>query len=1173
MNDVGTIGYRYRLGAQLGAGGMGTVYRAYDRLNGTEVALKQVNIPLEFLEFMSRATLGATTGLWTALAEEFKTLSSLRHPHIISVLDYGFDAHRQPYYTMELLSQPTNLLSYGAEKTIPDKINLIIQVLQALAYLHRRGVIHRDLKPDNVLVVAGQAKVLDFGLAMTRGRQAEDTPAGTLHHMAPEVLSGQSASFSSDLYAVGVMAYQLLADQLPFHADGSIDDLIDAIIARPVDTSRLAVDAPLSSVINKLLTKTRAERYATATECILALSHALGQQPPAETIALRESFIQAAEFVGRQPELQQLKAALQQAISGTGSGWLVGGESGVGKSRLLDELRTHALVEGALVVRGQAVEGGGLPYQLWRDPLRRLVLSVELSDLEAGVLKPIVSDISTLLEREIPDAPELPGDAGQQRLAQVIVDVIRRQPQPILLLLEDLQWSQDSLDFLQKLSLMVTSHSILMVGNYRNDERANLPIELPSLNSMLLTRLTQAEISQLTAEMLGETGKDPLIVKRLEQETEGNTFFMVEVVRAWADVAGRLGDIGQLTLPRTIFAGGIQNIVHRRLDRVPEWGQPLLQIVAIAGRQLDLAVIKHVLEANHAALPHHSLDEWLRACADVAVFDLQDEHWRFAHDKLREGLIGRLVPASIKNHHRTIAQAVERTYLSEAVRKPYLEKLLFHWGEADETDKEIQYALLVAEHIYIEQGRNRDAQLLLERVEKLLPSGGATATKEAIKLLQLLSNTIYSQGKPVEALQKLRAAIGLATESDDREMLCALYAELASYVVTLGQYDEARTAIQFSSNLAEKLDAPLIRATCYSVLGQIVTVDNEFNASLEYYRKALHLYQDLGMPYKVAQCLDGMGVTYNYMGDFQEAINHYQRSHDLAQSIGATWLAVAALGNLAYSAFELGDWETAHTKSQRSLLMRVELGDKCGMLTDLDNLAWVAIREERWDAARGYADQLYQLAVELDDFRGILSGIKLLAQTALFVDDWATVRVHCERGLLYPMEEVSNKPYAIWMHNALGDIDQLEGKLSDAEQHYQAAFRLATEADLSRAMPMIYPRLALNDLQQGRRDTALSMLIKAFDEARHPVDWQTKPEVLSFASHYFVLDGSSERAQRCANAVISHPRSNIPWRKKALAVMRNLGMQPSVNGSINDTDLDALIEELSQSLQENPTTS
>lgn len=126
MNSVNLMNPRYRLHEQLGAGGMGAVYRAYDRLTQTFVALKQVTVPTELLEFMSRGSYGSSSGLWTALAEEFKTLASLRHPHIISVLDYGFDADRQPFYTMELLRHPTNLLAYGADNTIPDKINLLI---------------------------------------------------------------------------------------------------------------------------------------------------------------------------------------------------------------------------------------------------------------------------------------------------------------------------------------------------------------------------------------------------------------------------------------------------------------------------------------------------------------------------------------------------------------------------------------------------------------------------------------------------------------------------------------------------------------------------------------------------------------------------------------------------------------------------------------------------------------------------------------------------------------------------------------------------------------------------------------------------------------------------------------------------------------------------------------
>src|SRR5882672_4143158 len=135
------VGKRYLLQERLGQGGMGTVYRAVDRLTGQEVALKRVFIPPSEPDQAEE-----TVQNLLALAQEFRIMASMRHPNIASVLDYGFDADRRPFFTMELLKD-AHSLSRAAWKSDKDKANRLIQILQALAYLHRRGVIHRDLKP------------------------------------------------------------------------------------------------------------------------------------------------------------------------------------------------------------------------------------------------------------------------------------------------------------------------------------------------------------------------------------------------------------------------------------------------------------------------------------------------------------------------------------------------------------------------------------------------------------------------------------------------------------------------------------------------------------------------------------------------------------------------------------------------------------------------------------------------------------------------------------------------------------------------------------------------------------------------------------------------------------------------------------------------------------------
>src|SRR5262249_22652319 len=142
--------------------------------------------------------------------------------------------------------------------------------------------------------------------------------------------------------------------------------------------------------------------------------------------------------------------------TGAGSTWLVAGESGVGKSRLLEEVRTRALVDGVLVARGQAVSHGGGPYRVWRDIVRSLLLRVEVSDQDVDVLRAIVPDLGTLIGRTVPDTLTLDVDAAQLRLLVVLENLIRRQPGPVLMILEDLQWAgSESLKLLRGLAFAI----------------------------------------------------------------------------------------------------------------------------------------------------------------------------------------------------------------------------------------------------------------------------------------------------------------------------------------------------------------------------------------------------------------------------------------------------------------------------------------------------------------------------------------------------------------------------------------------------------------------------------------------------------------------------------------------------------------------------------------------
>ncbi|MBN1286002.1 MAG: tetratricopeptide repeat protein [Anaerolineae bacterium] len=969
------IGNRYRLHGKLGAGGMGMVYLATDRLTGDRVALKRVVTAAVADQFGADLLADYRQAeMRLALAHEFQLLASLRHPNIISVLDYGFDETHQPYFTMDLLEDAQTILTAGQDKNRAAQIDLLLQVLQALAYLHRRGVLHRDLKPGNVLVDArtGQVRVLDFGLSVSRASRHQTGVAGTmgtLAYMAPEVLDGENFSALSDLYAVGVIAYELMAGRHPFDTSNPAV-LVSDIFSTLPDLS-LIEHTGLSLVLQRLLAKDPLARFADDDEAIEALCRAVRRKPPQETPAIRESFLQAAEFVGRDAELARLEAALVDALTGRGSAWLVGGESGVGKSRLLNELRTRAMVQGAVTLYGQGVAEGGRPYQLWREPVRRLALAAELTDLEASILKEIVPDIGDLLGRAVPDAPEMEASAAQQRLLLTIAALFRKAVarQPVVLLLEDLQWAVESLEPLKQLQRW-QRHAIeagepaplLIVGSYRDDERPGLPEAIsadapPAL--IRLERLSPAAIAELSESMLGEAGRKPQVLDLLQRETEGNVFFLVEVVRVMAQEAGGLSNIGRETLPETVFAGGVQKIIQRRFARVPDAHRPLLKLAAVVGRELNLAILRRVE-------PDADFETWLTTCANVAVLEPVEQRWRFAHDKIREALLVDLSDAERRTLNRRVAEAIEAVYPGDA---DYVAVLVKHWRAAGDRAKTAHYTHILGEQ-YLSVSALRDALEAFEQALAAIPAQDASTRAEVHAKMGI---TYHGMGDFPAGGRHFEAALKLARVSGNRQIELRSLRGMAAAAWWRGDEAAGRDHLEECLALARAAGAQAAIAGALGAMGVFERQRGCYGAARQYHEEELAIYRALGDTYGVADALNNLGGIYWTLGSYEDAKRYREESLALFKQLGDRRGISIAVNNLGNIAWLQGRYADAEAYYQESLAIAREISSRGSIGVALNNLGGVTTAQGKYGEALHYYERALAVRHDIGDLRGIAS--------------------------------------------------------------------------------------------------------------------------------------------------------------------------------------------------------
>lgn len=972
--DGKIIGNRYLINHKIGDGGMGLVYHATDRFTNQHVALKQV-----YLESPDRIKLNnSDIDYRLALAHEFKTMASLRHPNVISVLDYGFDDENHPYYTMELLPDAKPLTLIAHELDLPQQINYLVQLLHALAYLHRRGVFHRDLKPDNVLVQDNIVRILDFGLALVRNQtDPAQNASGTLAYMAPETLRGLPPTPATDLYAVGVMGYEIFMGKHPFNVS-DINDLIQDVMGKMPTFTNGNIGDNAIMIIERLMLKDPVDRYQSAQSVIDALNTLVDEPVIHAPYAIRESFLQAAEFVGREFELSQLNDRLELAVQGQGQAILIGGESGVGKSRLLDELRTISLVEGADVVRGHGITEGASPYALWRETLRWLAMINPLSDFEASVLKPIIPDIEVLIGREVDDPPELSPQAIQARIIDLMETLFERYPKdcPLVVILEDVHWAgSESLKAFEHLVTQIKDVPVLIVASYRDDEAPTLP-DVLNLPVITLKRLTSDEIKALSTSMLGDAGQQEQVVDLLQRETEGNIFFVIEVVRALAEESGTFDSIGKRTIPAQVFEGGLRTIINRRLEQVPSQMRELMTLCAISGRKIDVPLVQ-TLNDHLSQLQQVDIDNWLETLSDAAIITVIDNQWQFAHDKIREGLMITVMESEVRIYHRRVADAIETVYGDVPEQTSVL---AHHWRNAGDTYKELKYVTKAGEQM-LTNGAYEEA---IEFLQRALTIAGTSKLKPLSRasLMRKLSAAYVAMGNLAEGESILRDALVLygypaPTEDElNRNLLGQLGTQIAHRILPfifierkVKQHDELSEAAAAHEQLVE-----LAYYTNNSMMGLYASL-RTMNIS-ELTKPTKHLPRAYGAVSYVSMLVSDRIASMYYRKGIESA-KAYGDSLSLARTLQVSTLRFVSRG----------EWEKAESELEQALEIYEKLGDLRFWTSGAQTLGEIYYYRGEFQRSMDMRKQVYETALRYGDTQAQGFGLRGQAMNLLVMGD------------------------------------------------------------------------------------------------------------------------------------------------------------------------------------------
>src|SRR5882757_3967678 len=622
------------------------------------------------------------------LAREYELKDELDGAWAVRPLELVRERGRTMLVLEDTGSEPLHRL-LGPPLEVRSFLHLAIAIAEALTQVHRRGLVHKDIKPANILVnrTTGAVKLTGFGIAsrLPRERQAPAPPesvAGTLAYMAPEQTGrmNRSVDSRSDLYALGVTLYEMLTGTLPFTAVDPMEWVHCHIARQPVPLNeRVAgVPGPLSAIVMKLLAKTAEERYQTAAGVEADLRRGLAEWEshgridpfPLGAYDTSDRLLIPEKLYGREREIEALIALFDRvAANGTSELVLVSGYAGIGKSSVVNELHKALVPPRGLFASGKFDQyKRDIPYATLGQAFQSLVRSL-LTESEEGLgrwrvslseaLGPngqlivnLVPELELVIGKQPPVA-DLPPQDAQNRFQMVFrrfLAVFARKEHPLAVFLDDLQWlDAATLKLLEHLMTHPDVRHLLLVGAFReNGVSASHPL-MQTLDAIRATEavvrdialapLSLGDMTQFVAETLhcAHASAEPL-ARLVHDKTLGNPFFAIQFLTALSDegllafepdAAAWKWDLGRIRAKG--YTDNVVDLMVGKLKRLSDTTQGRVKQLACLGNAAEMATLTLVHGLSEEEI-HAALWEAIR----MELIVRQGGGYAFVHDRVQE---------------------------------------------------------------------------------------------------------------------------------------------------------------------------------------------------------------------------------------------------------------------------------------------------------------------------------------------------------------------------------------------------------------------------------------------------------------------------------------------------------------------------------------------------------